>query len=113
MKCQTVFEGSYINMYKHIILFKFSASLSTTDALDLLRQLGELKAKIPEIKKYSYGLNDSDNLNNHGYQYAFVMEFDSKQDRDAYQINPHHQAFINEKLNSVISEAIVFDMVTA
>ncbi|WP_350306631.1 Dabb family protein [Photorhabdus viridis] len=100
-------------MYKHIILFKFSASLSTTDALDLLRQLGELKTKIPEIKKYSYGLNDCDNLNNQGYQYAFVMEFDSKQDRDAYQINTHHQAFINEKLNSVISEAIVFDMITA
>ena len=99
-------------MYKHIILFKFRASLSAADALDLLRQLGELQVKIPEIKRYSYGFNDSDNFNNCGYQYACVMEFDSKQDRDAYQNNKHHQEFINKELNSVISDAIVFDMVS-
>ncbi|VEA66612.1 Stress responsive A/B Barrel Domain [Serratia plymuthica] len=98
-------------MYKHIILFKFKASISTTDALELLHQLGELKNQIPEIKKYSYGMNDGDNANNLGFEYAFVMEFNSKQDRDAYQINDHHQTFINETLNSAISEAIVFDMV--
>lgn len=98
-------------MYKHIILFKFKESISTTAALELLCQLGELKNKIPEIKKYSYGMNDGDNTNNLGFEYAFVMEFSSKQDRDAYQINNHHQTFINETLNSAISEAIVFDMV--
>ncbi|MFN3018657.1 Dabb family protein [Vibrio coralliilyticus] len=97
-------------MYKHIILFKFQASVSQTDALELLRQLGELKRQIPEIKQYSYGMNDSDNAHNAGFEYAFVMEFRSKQDRDAYQINEHHQAFIQDTLNVAISEAIVFDM---
>lgn len=98
-------------MYKHIILFKFKSSVSKTEILELLHQLGELKHRIPEIKKYSYGMNDGDNANNSGFESAFVMEFSSKQDRDAYQINYYHQAFINEKLSSAISKAIVFDMV--
>ncbi|EKP0303155.1 Dabb family protein [Aeromonas veronii] len=98
-------------MYKHIILFKFNASVSKMQALGLLQQLGELKHRIPEIKKYSYGMNDRDNVNNSGFESAFVMEFSSKNDRDAYQINDYHQEFINEKLSPVISEAIVFDMV--
>jgi hypothetical protein len=100
-------------MYKHIILFKFQASVSTAEALELLHQLGDLKDKIPGIIKYSYGINDGDNAHNSGFEYAFVMEFSSKKDRDAYQINDHHQTFINERLNSAISEAIVFDMVVA
>ncbi|CAI1824587.1 Dabb family protein [Serratia proteamaculans] len=100
-------------MYKHIILFKFKESISTANALELLHQLGELKNKIPGIRKYSYGMDDGDNTNNLGFEYAFVMEFGSKQDRDAYQINEHHQTFINETLNYAISEAIVFDMVVA
>ncbi|MEL5587854.1 Dabb family protein [Serratia ureilytica] len=98
-------------MYKHIILFKFKEFVSATNALELLYQLGELKNRIPSIKKYSYGMNDDDNLNHSGFEFAFVMEFSSKQDRDAYQTNHHHQAFINEALNSAISEAIVFDMI--
>ncbi|WP_455821031.1 Dabb family protein [Pseudomonas cerasi] len=100
-------------MYKHIIFFKFHESVSKTEALKLLHQLGELKDKIPGIRKYSYGKNDGENTYNLGFEYAFVMEFSSKQDRDAYQINDHHQTFINETLNSAISEAIVFDMVVA
>ncbi|MCS3402498.1 MULTISPECIES: Dabb family protein [Pantoea] len=100
-------------MYKHIILFKFQTSVSKTEALELLHQLGELKDKIPGIIKYSYGINDGDNAYHSGFEYAFVMEFSSKKDRDAYQINDHHQTFINERLNSAILEAIVFDMVVA
>ncbi|BEM28970.1 hypothetical protein SME05J_25400 [Serratia marcescens] len=98
-------------MYKHIILFKFNEFISKANALELLHQLGEFKNRIPYIKKYSYGMNDGDNGGNSGFEFAFVMEFSSKQDRDAYQINHHHQNFINEALNSAISEAIVFDMV--
>jgi hypothetical protein len=97
-------------MYKHIILFKFSSSLSERFCLDLLDTLGQLQSAIPQIKGHHYSKNDPDNPHNQHFDYAFVMSFANKRDRYIYQNHASHQAFIQNQLEPVIEDAIVFDL---
>jgi hypothetical protein len=97
-------------MYKHIILLKFSNSLTQSQCFKLLEELGQLQRVIPEILSYQYGLNDPDNPHHQGFRYAFVMTFASKSERQHYQSNFYHQDYINKKFNQYIDNAIIFDM---
>ena len=98
--------------YKHIIMFKFKAHISDRNAEELLKGIGQLQMKIPEIRGFEYGRNNRDNVHNNGYQYAFVMSFNSKYDRDRYQNNSHHKRYIKHILEPAIVDAIVFDFAT-
>lgn len=97
-------------MFSHIILFKFKDYVAPVRALELLENLGEVTAGIPEVKAYRYGENDRDNSHNQQFDYAFVMDFTSKVDRYSYQDHPDHLSFIETYLNPHIADAIVFDM---
>lgn len=97
-------------MYKHIILFKFSDTLTQSQCLQLLEGLGQLQRVIPEMLSYAYGVNDTDNTQHQGFNYAFVMTFACKSARQYYQANRFHQDYIKQKINPYIKDAIVFDM---
>lgn len=98
-------------MYKHIILFRFNADVTPERCLSMLAGLAELKKNIKEIKKFSYGVNDKNNLNGKHYRYAFIMEFENSEDRMNYQDHKLHKSYIHDHLNPYIDDAIVFDMI--
>lgn len=98
-----------MNGYNHIILFKFKPEVDEQKAQILLQGIGMLQTRISEIEHFRYGRNDRDNGHNAGFEYAFVMEFHSKQARDRYQNHPAHQDYIQTQLEPFIEDAIVFD----
>lgn len=97
-------------MFSHIILFKFTPETGHSRAMALLAELGSLIKIIPQIHAFRFGCNDSDNPHHQGYNYAFVMDFLSKQDRYLYQQHPAHLEFIATQLEPAIADALVFDM---
>lgn len=99
-----------MNMYKHIILFRFMDSVPGSDVIRALDELGRLKIQIPEIQDYCYGKNDINNVDSQNYEYAFVMTFKSKKDRYIYQNHPAHVALVDSMINPIVADAVVFDM---
>jgi len=95
-------------IFKHIILFKFKPSISDQEIESLFIKIGGLKQKISGILSYSWGPNEWKGPSN-DYDYCFVMDFDSKMSRDAYQINKEHVRVVEEHVLPIILQATVFD----
>ncbi|CAG9222957.1 Dabb family protein [Burkholderia vietnamiensis] len=96
-------------MYFHVILFAFAEGVSASQADDALRELGGLRARIPQIRAYHFGRNDADNPHNGCFSHCFVMAFDSRADRYAYQNHPLHLAFIRTRLEPMLADSAVLD----
>ncbi len=77
-------------------MFSFKESFSLSDIENLFLKLGSLKDKIPQIKSYSYGKNNSNENLNRGFDYGFVMDFDSEQERDIYVDHTEHIKLVQE-----------------
>ncbi len=98
-------------MYFHVILFSFIHGVSDEKADAVLRELGELRARIPQIQSYHYGRNDPDNGDNKHLTHGFVMRFRSRGDRYLYQNHPLHVSFIKTRLEPMLADSVVLDFI--
>jgi hypothetical protein len=98
-------------MYFHVILFEFAQEVSPEQANEVLRDLGELRAHIPQIHAYHFGCNDPDNKDNRNLTHVFVMQFRSQADRHLYQNHPLHQRFIKTRLEPILADGVVLDFI--
>ena len=77
---------------RHVVLFAFKA-----DAGDGVRQVEEafcrLPQLIPQIRSFEWGTDVSPENLQQGFTHCFLLSFASGEDRDAYLVHPHHQAF--------------------
>ncbi|MBA2649371.1 MAG: Dabb family protein [Legionella sp.] len=96
-------------MYYHVILFKFATTLTSDEAYHLFHEIGELQKEISQIVSYHFGANDGANAHNKTFSHCFVMTFANKKDRYLYQNHPLHQAFIKNRLEPLLDDAIVLD----
>ncbi len=80
------------SVLRHVVLFAFKA-----DAGGGVREVEEafcrLPQMIPQILHFEWGTDVSIENSQHGFTHCFVVSFGSAEDRDAYLVHPHHQAF--------------------
>lgn len=78
---------------RHVVLFKFKETSSEEDIQGVEDAFNALPSKIPLIKGYEWGMNNSPENLNKGFTHCFFLTFNSEADRDAYLPHPDHKVF--------------------
>ncbi|KAI8947948.1 stress responsive A/B barrel domain-containing protein [Xylaria longipes] len=100
----------------HLVLFQFKADASAEQVEKAYTGMLSLKdaclhptTQKPYIKSFTGGKDNSSEGQQNGIQYAFVVEFESIEDRDFYvNIDQAHKAFVASAL-PIIEKVIVVD----
>ncbi len=93
---------------RHVVLFKFKETATAADIKSVEDAFSALPAKIPQIKGYEWGLNNSPENLNKGLTHCFFLTFDSEEDRAIYLPHPDHKAF-GEVLGPHLDDVVVVD----
>jgi hypothetical protein len=95
-------------LLRHVVLFGWNENIDPAYINKVVTALTDLQYKIPVIKSFEWGTNNSpENLNN-GLTHCFTLTFSSEVDRDAYLVDPAHKAFV-ALLNPAPDKVTVFD----
>jgi len=108
--CATVNAQKLHNkqLLRHVVMFGWNENTDPAYINKVVAALSDLQHKIPVIKAFEWGTNNSpENLNN-GLTHCFTLTFSSEADRDAYLIDPAHKAFV-ALLNPAPAKVTVFD----
>ena len=78
---------------RHVVCFKFKESASEKDIEKIVKAFGDLQKKIPEIKDFEWGTNNSPEKHDKGFTHCFILTFDSEAGRAVYLPHEDHKAF--------------------
>ncbi|MEA1787084.1 Dabb family protein [Arenibacter sp. GZD96] len=81
------------SVLRHVVLFKFKEGTSEENLTKILTAFSQLPSKIPQIKSYEWGLNNSPEGLEKGFTHCFFLTFNSEEDRAIYLPHPDHKAF--------------------
>ncbi len=108
----TTTENSMSTMKKpqlrHVVLIKFKEDASPEGIEKVEKAFAALQDKIPQIKDFEWGTNNSPEGLDKGFTHCFFVTFDSEEDRAVYLPHPDHMAFV-EVLKPVMADAMVVD----
>ena len=93
---------------RHVVLFKFKESATDEDIKKVESAFTALPSKIPQIKGYEWGLNNSPESLDKGFTHCFFLTFDSEEDRAIYLPHPDHKAF-GSILGPYLEDVLVVD----
>lgn len=93
---------------RHVVAFKFKETASKEDIKKVEDAFRDLKKKIPQIKEYEWGLNNSPEKHNKGTTHGFILTFHSEKDRDDYLVHPDHKKF-GGIVGPVLADVFVID----
>ncbi|MDH3711301.1 MAG: Dabb family protein [Cyclobacteriaceae bacterium] len=93
---------------RHVVLFKFKPGTDPAAITQVEVAFAALPSKIPEIRDFEWGLNNSPEDLNKGFTHCFLVTFDSEEDRAVYLPHPEHQAFVG-LLTDILEDVTVFD----
>jgi hypothetical protein len=101
-------------MIRHIVLIRFKVSVTADERARLFAELSGLKPLIAGTRDFFAGQNISPETPvTHGFNDGFWFDFENSEVRDAYLIDPRHQA-IGAKLVSAAEGGLegiqVFDI---
>lgn len=95
------------SMIKHIVLFKFAKHVSRVQIENVMLSLKKLMdGPIPEIKSFNHGENCSVEHLNNGFNYGFVMDFESVRDRDHYVKHADHIRVADEEIIPLLEDGL-------
>ncbi len=80
---------------RHVVMFKFKDTSQSSDVKKVEDAFAALATKIPLIKDFEWGTNNSPENLNQGLTHCFLVTFTSEKDRDAYIVHPDHQKFVD------------------
>lgn len=95
-------------LLRHVVLFKFKDTSSAADIKKVEDAFRALPGKLPIIKSFEWGKNNSPENLNQGLTHCFLVTFASEEDRQAYLPHPEHQAFV-EILKPHLDKVTVID----
>src|SRR3989337_4129492 len=72
---------------RHVVLFKFKDAATPEDVKKVEDAFADLAKKLPLIKGYEWGKNNSPENLNQGLTHCFLLTFSSETDRDAYLVH--------------------------
>ena len=93
---------------RHVVLFKFKDDADPATIMEVEEAFAALPAKIPEIKGFEWGLNNSPEGLNKGLTHCYLLTFDSEEGRATYLPHPDHKAF-GVLLKDVLEDVTVVD----
>ena len=93
-------------MFVHVMLFKFKPEVSEEEIAGIMKELADLKDKIPVLKEYLVGKNTSPR--GQGYHYAQVSVFEKKEDLQVYSKHPEHRK-VARQIGPKVAEGITMD----
>ncbi len=81
------------SLLRHVVLFKFREGIPADTLQNIERAFYSLPGKIPEIRDFEWGLNNSPEGLEKGFTHCFLLTFASEEDRAVYLPHPAHKAF--------------------
>lgn len=93
---------------RHVVLFKFKEGTSAEDIKKVEAAFAELPSKIPQIKDFEWGTNNSPEGLDKGFTHCFFLTFASEADRAIYLPHPDHKAF-GAVLSPHLEDVLVVD----
>lgn len=96
------------SVLRHVVLFKFKDGTAPEDIKKVEDAFSALPSKIPEIKGYEWGINNSPESLNKGLTHCFFLTFKNEEDRGIYLPHPDHKAF-GEVLGPHLDDVLVLD----
>lgn len=93
---------------RHVVLFKFKETATEADVKTVEDAFTALPGKIPQIKGYEWGTNNSPEGLSKGFTHCFFLTFDSEEDRAVYLPHPDHKAF-GAILGPFLEDVLVVD----
>ncbi|HUQ97240.1 MAG TPA: Dabb family protein [Chitinophagaceae bacterium] len=104
-QAQTMGAGKQL---RHVVLFKFKDSTAATEIKKVEDAFRALPGKIPEVKGFEWGTNNSPEGLNDGFTHCFFVTFSTEKDRAVYLPHPAHQAFVSV-LKPYLDKVLVLD----
>lgn len=93
---------------RHIVLFSFKDGISQAERNELRRRFEALPGRIPLIRGFERGVNNSPEGLAQGFEEAYLLSFGSEEDRDAYLPHPAHLEF-SDFAGPLLKDVLVFD----
>ncbi len=81
------------SLLRHVVIFKFKDSSSPADVKKVAEAFANLYGKVPQIKSFEWGINNSPEKFNEGFTHCFVLTFSAEKDLADYQLHPAHIEF--------------------
>ncbi|WP_420126286.1 Dabb family protein [Longimicrobium sp.] len=78
---------------RHIVLFTYAAGAPAEQIQQVTDALASLTRKIPGIRSFEHGINDSPEGKSLGFTHVYQFTFDSTAARDTYLSHPEHKQF--------------------
>lgn len=96
------------SVLRHVVIFKFNEDATQERIKEAEVAFNALPAKIPEIKDFEWGLNNSPEGLDKGFTHCFFLTFHSEEDLAIYLPHPDHQAFV-KVLDGILEDVLVVD----
>ncbi len=93
---------------RHVVLFKFKEGTTQKKIVEAEKAFSSLPAKIPQIRGFEWGINNSPEGVDKGFTHCFFLTFDSEEDREVYLPHPDHKAF-GKILEPILEDVLVVD----
>ncbi len=95
-------------MLKHVVFMKFEEGTTDAEVSALEKALGELPAKVPEIRGFQFGRDII--RSERSCDFALISDFDNLEAMQRYQVHPDHVRVIGIVRNlSVSIQAVDFE----
>ena len=93
---------------RHVVCFKFKAEASKKQIATVVKAFAALEKKIPAIKDFEMGTNNSPEGLDKGFTHCFVVTFADEKGRKEYLPHPEHKKFV-ELLKPILDDVFVID----
>jgi hypothetical protein len=101
-------ESTPSNVLRHVVSFKFKEDAPSAKIDEIIAAFEALPSKIPQIRGFEWGLNNSPEGHDKGFTHVFFLTFHSEEDRSIYLPHPDHQAF-GALLSPHLADVMVVD----
>ena len=108
VEMETEMEAAPEKVLRHVVLFSFKEDATPEDIATVEAAFSALPGKIPQIKGYEFGTNNSPEGLDKGFTHCFFLTFHSEEDRAIYLPHPDHKAF-GEVLSPFLEDVLVVD----
>jgi len=98
-----------LNLYRHVVLFKFFDKTSPETVESIEDAFRALCAELTFVSGFEWGRNSSPENLNEGFTHCFIVTFHNAAGRDTYLPHPSHQAFCKKYLDPILEKVCVID----